>query len=175
MTQISGGTKKSRVIYTIERQDMRPASSRFRLALFNIIDVEAKLVLDIFAGCGCLGLEALSRSAKEVHFVEMDRDCLGAINKNVKTIGFDGNFKLFRADAFEFSENLAGPYDIILMDPPFRFYLNEKLCLKLELLLERLLGRCIILAMKHPKKRVLGKPSRTSHYGDSALSIYGSR
>jgi 16S rRNA (guanine(966)-N(2))-methyltransferase RsmD len=152
---------------------MRPASSRLRLALFNIINVENKTILDLFAGCGCLGIEALSRGASNVNFVEQNRSCTATIKKNIARLGFQQNSKVILTDAFRFVQNCEESFQVVFIDPPFRYFTDGDISTQLETLLERILGRCIILAMKHPRKSLVGKPKKTYNYGDCSLSIYG--
>lgn len=173
MLSITGGIKKGQNISTISSDDLRPASSRLRLAIFNIIDADGKTVLDLFAGSGILGLEALSRSAASADFVESDGKCIRTIKENVEKLGFVQQSKVIRSCAFKFTEKLDKSYDLAFVDPPFRYYYNDKVFNKLELLLERLCTHCIIVIVKHPEKKIIRVPKRTNNYGDSSLSFYG--
>jgi len=167
--RISGGEKRGFNILTIEKRDLRPASSRLRLALFNMVEALDKSILDLFAGCGSLGLEALSRGASSALFVDSDRDCVRIINENLRKTGYES--RVIKNCAFKYAERLKESYDLVLIDPPFRFFSQRKN--DLETLLERVLAHSIIVVVKHPKDVVLGKPMRTKVYGDASLSIYG--
>ena len=105
----------------------RPTSDRVRQALFNVLehgapalDFDGLRVLDLFAGSGALGLEALSRGARFCLFVEESAEARGAIRRNVEALGLTGITKIWRRDATRLGE--AGriePFDVVLCDPPY--------------------------------------------------------
>lgn len=111
----------------------RPTSDRLRETIFNIlahgvdVDLEGGRVLDLFAGTGALGLEAMSRGAKFCTFIEEAVEPRGIIRRNVETMGLTGATKVFRRDASKLGD--AGtfePVDILFADPPYRNGLGEK-------------------------------------------------
>lgn len=103
----------------------RPTSERVREALFSslesMVELEDARVLDLFAGSGALGLEALSRGAGHVRFVESDRRAAGLIRRNARTLGFRG----VRIEQTTVETALAaipdGPYQVVFADPPYAF------------------------------------------------------
>jgi len=101
----------------------RPTTDRLRESLFNRLgqDLGGKRVLDLFAGAGTLGLEALSRSARSVTFVEKSAAAIAAIRGSVASLGFAPERAAFsRKDAFRWLESDAAPeYDVIFADPPY--------------------------------------------------------
>jgi 16S rRNA (guanine(966)-N(2))-methyltransferase RsmD len=102
----------------------RPTTDRTREAVFNLVQHRIALpdarVLDLFAGSGALGLEALSRGAAAATFVEQSGRALGAIRQNAEVLGVAERCAILRADALRFlEEDLRGPYDLILADPPY--------------------------------------------------------
>ena len=103
---------------------VRPTTDKVKESLFNyltnVLEFEGIKVCDIYAGSGSLGLEALSRGAGEVHFVEKDFHVSKTLESNIHTLGAEDETKLFRMDALRFSK-LADhdQYDLILADPPF--------------------------------------------------------
>jgi 16S rRNA (guanine966-N2)-methyltransferase len=101
----------------------RPTSERVREALFNAIesavDLDGARVLDLYAGSGALGLEALSRGAARVTFVESDRDALVVLRKNVATIGLPGAEVVPRRVRDYLEARTSSPYDVVLADPPY--------------------------------------------------------
>jgi 16S rRNA (guanine966-N2)-methyltransferase len=111
----------------------RPTSDRVRQALFNVlehgapaVDFEGIRVLDLFAGSGALGLEALSRGARFCLFVEESAEARGAIRRNVEALGLTGITKIWRRDATRLGE--AGriePFDLVLCDPPYGVGLGQ--------------------------------------------------
>ncbi len=112
----------------------RPTSDRVRQALFNVlehgaprIEFEGARVLDLFAGSGALGLEALSRGARFCLFVEESAAARAAIRRNVEALGLTGITKIWRRDATKLGE--AGrlePFDVIFCDPPYGKGLGER-------------------------------------------------
>jgi 16S rRNA (guanine(966)-N(2))-methyltransferase RsmD len=129
--RIITGIAKGRVILAPEGLDTRPTSDRVKEALFNIISkkVPASKVLDLFAGTGNLGLEALSRGAETCIFAEKNNSTYKILEKNVDNLGFGGNCELYKMDAIELLSNLGKrnkKYDIIFLDPPYSMGLVEK-------------------------------------------------
>ena len=101
----------------------RPTSDRVREAVFNALDslgaVEDAVVLDLFAGSGALGIEALSRGATTATFVDADRSAVRSIEDNLAHTGMADRARVVRGDALDFLA-AAGPVDLILVDPPYQ-------------------------------------------------------
>jgi 16S rRNA (guanine966-N2)-methyltransferase len=105
----------------------RPTSDRVRQALFNVlehgapqVDFEGARVLDLFAGSGALGLEALSRGARFSLFIEEDAAARGAIRRNVEALGLTGATKIWRRDATKLGPaGTVSPFDLVFCDPPY--------------------------------------------------------
>ncbi|MBM3544311.1 MAG: 16S rRNA (guanine(966)-N(2))-methyltransferase RsmD [Alphaproteobacteria bacterium] len=112
----------------------RPTSDKVRQALFNVLehgapdfDFEGARVLDLFAGSGALGLEALSRGARFALFVEEDTTARGAIRRNVEAFGLTGASKIWRRDATKLGEaGILKPFSLIFCDPPYGKGLGER-------------------------------------------------
>nr|WP_217354536.1 16S rRNA (guanine(966)-N(2))-methyltransferase RsmD [Ruegeria atlantica] len=109
---------------------LRPTTDRVRESLFNVlshqIDFDGLRVLDLFAGTGALGLEALSRGAAHVTFVDDGRVAQGLIRKNIDLTRSADRTDLIRRDATRLSENTNAPYDLIFLDPPYGKGLGQK-------------------------------------------------
>lgn len=124
--RVVAGTARGRALSTPQGAATRPTSDRVREAIFNALyslgDVvhEAR-VLDLFAGSGALGIEALSRGAASATFVERGRPALGAIRRNVTTLGFDALAVIEAADVLDWLRRASGEYDLVLCDPPYDF------------------------------------------------------
>ncbi|EDP61458.1 putative methyltransferase [alpha proteobacterium BAL199] len=106
--------------------EIRPTSERAREALFSILDggrfpltLRGARVLDLFSGTGALGLEALSRGAAQVVFVESGAAALAALRANIATLRAAGIAQIREADATRFIERTPEPVDLVLMDPPY--------------------------------------------------------
>jgi 16S rRNA (guanine966-N2)-methyltransferase len=120
--RIIAGTHKGRRIAAPKGDHTRPTGDRVREALFNLVGpVDGASVLDLYAGSGALGLEALSRGARRCLFVESDEAACRVIRANLETLGFTGALVLQRdAVAVVQEERTAGRrHDLVLLDPPY--------------------------------------------------------
>jgi len=134
--RIVGGRFKGRNLSTPEGQTTRPTSDRAREAIFNILahaswapEIEGARILDVFAGSGALGLEALSRGAAFCLFVETDAFARGAIRDNVENFGLFGTTRVHRRDATQLGPRPGTEtegFDFVFLDPPYRMGLGEK-------------------------------------------------
>jgi 16S rRNA (guanine966-N2)-methyltransferase len=122
--RIIAGSRKGHRLVAPKGLDTRPTGDRVREAAFNLIGpVDGASVLDLFAGSGAMGLEALSRGAERAVFVESDRDAVRAIEANLDKLGFKGT--VLRSDAVRAlaGEAAAGRrYDLVLVDPPYEMF-----------------------------------------------------
>ena len=123
--RIIAGSRKGHTIYAPRGVDTRPTGDRVREAAFNLIGpVDGATVLDLFAGSGGMGLEALSRGAARAVFVESDREAVRAIERNLDKLRLTGATVLAR-DAIQAlaAEASAGrTYDLVLVDPPYAMF-----------------------------------------------------
>ncbi len=132
--RIVGGKHKGLALVGPKSQATRPTSDRTREALFNILahgtsdfDLQGARVLDLFAGTGALGLEALSRGASYCLFIEEAASARALIRQNVEAMGAMGVSKIWRRDATRLGEvqNMA-PFDLVFADPPYGKGLGER-------------------------------------------------
>jgi 16S rRNA (guanine966-N2)-methyltransferase len=132
--RIVGGTFKGRNLAGPKSETTRPTSDRVREAIFNILahgvayfSIEGARVMDLFAGTGALGLEALSRGAKFCQFVEEDAEVRGLIRRNADAMGAIGLCKIWRRDATRLGPCAPqSPFDLVFADPPYGKNLGEK-------------------------------------------------
>ncbi len=128
--RIVGGAHRGRAIAAPTGLQVRPTSDRAREALFNILahadfgafELQGVRVLDLFAGTGALGLEALSRGAAFALFVEEDADARAAIRENIEMLHLTGNAKIYKRDATKLGPRpgSVGPaFGLVLIDPPY--------------------------------------------------------
>lgn len=119
--RIIGGQWRSRRIPIADVAGLRPTPDRVRETLFNWLQtfVGGARCLDLFAGSGALGFEALSREAAEVVFVEQDQRAFKQLEANAKTLGAS-QARLVHADAFAYLQCETAAFDLIFLDPPFR-------------------------------------------------------
>lgn len=122
--QIIAGTYRSRKILAPKGLETRPTSSRLREALFNICqgNIEGVDFLDLFAGSGAMGFEALSRGARAAAFVDSSRESIRCINSNARLLDVEDQVRIIQGDVFDTLKKLAkegAAYDIIYADPPY--------------------------------------------------------
>ena len=121
--RVVGGTAKGRRLVGTVSPGARPTTERVRAAIFNIIDPElyrGRMVLDLYAGSGSLGIEALSRGAAEADFVERDRRQCGVIRSNLDHTGLSSHGRVHCAEVEQRINKLAGSYQLVLLDQPYR-------------------------------------------------------
>ena len=122
MLKIITGTAKGRILKTLEGEATRPTSERIKEAVFSSIqfDIENRRVLDLFAGCGQLGLEALSRGAESCMFIDSSREAMDIIKANVKATGFESSCKYLVSDSRNYIRKASGRevFDLVFIDPP---------------------------------------------------------
>ena len=161
-------------------QILRPTSARIKESIFGILgeDVSGKVVLDLFAGTGNLGIEALSRGAKKAFFVERGRQALRLIQKNLSGCGMEGQSEILPKDAIRAIGILKArgeSFDLILMDPPYERGLVEKTFEKLNS--HRIYHEGSILVIQHDRREPLpDKPEgwnliRERRIGDTIVSF----
>lgn len=131
--RIVGGRFKGKALATPKSNAIRPTTDRVRETLFNILAhgydhaVEGARVLDLFAGTGALGCEALSRGADSVLFVEDGTEGRGVIRSNMEAMGLNGVAKIFRRDATRLGDvGTIEPFNLVFLDPPYNKGLGEK-------------------------------------------------
>ncbi len=133
--RIVGGEYKGRPLMAPKGQGTRPTGDRARESLFNILahaewapTLDDARVIDLFAGSGALGFEAMSRGAGFCLFVETDHNARGAIRDNIESLGLFGNTRLHRRSATDLGDkpaNVAAPFSIAFLDPPYNKGLVE--------------------------------------------------
>lgn len=176
--RVISGTAKGRRLKTPEGLDTRPTSELCKEAVFSIIqfELEGSRVLDLFAGSGQMGIEALSRGAKSCVFVDNAKASRYLIMENLKATGFSERSKVVMADAYAYLQNASGPIDIAFLDPPYGKAYIEKLLAPLSGVMSE---NGIIICESH-KKDVLPENSgnfikhKEYHYGKAKVTVYRS-
>jgi 16S rRNA (guanine966-N2)-methyltransferase len=134
--RITAGRFGGRALATPRNERVRPTSDKVRQAVFNILEhkdfgfgfgLEGARVVDLFAGTGALGLEALSRGAKYALFIDDAAESRALIRQNVEAFWLTGASKIWRRDASALGPlDTLGPFDLALLDPPYRLELIPK-------------------------------------------------
>lgn len=126
--RVIAGTYRSRILKSLKGLELRPTSDRLRETLFNVLgaDVAGSRFIDLFAGTGAIGIEAVSRGALEVVFVESHKPAAALIRRNLESLGIRKGATVLAADALHGLETLASgkkgkssPYDYAFLDPPY--------------------------------------------------------
>ena len=135
--RIISGTSRGRKLVTPRDHSLRPTSDRVKESIFNILqnELEGKVVLDLFAGTGNLGIEALSRGAQKTIFVEKGRQALRLIERNLNQFGLKERSEILPKDvnrAIGILKQKGESFDLILMDPPYEKGLIQKTLTKLN-------------------------------------------
>ncbi len=178
--RVTGGTGRGRRLKAPAGSHVRPTSDKVKQALFNILGdrVIGAVFLDLFAGAGGIGVEALSRDAARAVFVDTSRDSLNAMKRNLEETGFGDRAQVVPSKAGPFLKRTSGPYDIVFLDPP---YAEE-----MQPLLELIAGAGIlkpdsIVVAEHFKKQPSPDRAgdltlyREARYGDTVLAFYRRR
>ena len=184
--RVIAGQYRSRSLRSLRGLDLRPTADRLRETLFDVLcagnpDALAGTIwLDLYAGTGAVGIEALSRGAAKVHFAESSTAAADLIAANLKSLGIVGRFDIVRTDAAETLRQWesAGVFaDFVFLDPPYR--LRDQYAKTLSFLAEsRLLKASVLVIAEHEKRFDPGtdfgylRRYRKLGQGDAALSFY---
>jgi 16S rRNA (guanine966-N2)-methyltransferase len=183
--RIIAGKFRSRRLASLKGDEIRPTSDRMRETLFNVLTpgnpsaLEGSLWIDLFAGTGAVGIEALSRGAARVYFVDSSKDAVELIRRNLQPLEVDGKFQVLQQKA----ERVVAVLDrqqlrpgFIFLDPPYA--LREAYRTTLEALGNSALTEKALVIAEHEKKNDLAgeygelRRIRKLEQGDAALSFY---
>jgi 16S rRNA (guanine966-N2)-methyltransferase len=166
--RIIAGEFKGRRLKTPATIKVRPTADRVREAWFSIVQrsLRGARVLDLYAGTGALGLEALSRGAATADFVELHRQALATLRANIKLLGVAERTLIHKQDALTFAQQLhPGQYDVAFADPP---YAGEQAALLVAIF--RLTPFARVFAIEHPADQPMPGDD-TRRYGDTAVTF----
>jgi 16S rRNA (guanine966-N2)-methyltransferase len=168
--RIVGGEWRGRTIRAPRGNAVRPTLDRVREAWMSIVQLSlpGARVLDLFAGSGALGIEALSRGAAAAEFVDADSRSLHVLRENLESLGATGRSTITRGDAVKFAESLApDAYDVVFADPPYATDASVKLA---ELWLQSPFST--LIGIEHSRSQVMPPGGETRRYGDSGITFY---
>lgn len=179
--RIIGGEYRSRIIEMPKGAEIRPTQDRVREAVFNVLaDVSGKRVLDLFAGSGAYGMEALSRGAEHATFVENNSRCLAAIQSNIDSLKIpEARYAVLRSSVLtslpRFEKN-GERFDLVFIDPPYHKDM-ARICL-IRLDNYDILLKLSLIVVEHFKNDSLEatlsslQPEKERRYGDTVISIF---
>ena len=173
------GSARGKKLITLEGNDVRPTSDMVKEAIFSIVqfEVAGAKVLDLFAGSGQLGIEALSRGASLAVFVDSSTDSVKVVRENLKNTGLAQNSRVVAMDSFAYLGGCKDNFDIVFLDPPYSKDIIPQILPKV---VEKLNDNGIIVC-EHDKKDLLPEQAgdfcrfRTYSYGRIALTTYRRR
>jgi len=177
--RITGGTAKGQLLKLPKSRLVRPTTDRTREAMFSIL---ASLTsdwsrgLDLYAGSGALGIEALSRDAEWVDFVDQAPRCCAIIKQNLEKVGLSQKAHIYCCSVDKALTFLSDKYDIIFMDPPYSDQSIDNVVTQLAN--SRLVGGRSLIAVSHASRSPLQHRydglflARERRYGDTCISIY---
>lgn len=174
--RLSGGERSGQRVATPRGKKTRPTSSKVREALFAVLGkrVEGARVLDLFAGSGALGFEAMSRGAGSVVFVDSDASAVMSIRRNaVRLLDDPSRWRIMPMNAGRAIRILRGSFDVVLLDPPYQRGATEELVLIMQ---RGLLAERGVVVWEHPSGASAQLPAsmriiKEAQYGDTSLTF----
>jgi 16S rRNA (guanine(966)-N(2))-methyltransferase RsmD len=179
--RVIAGTYKGRRLKTLEGLQVRPTSDRLRETLFNILapQIAGARFADVCAGSGAVGIEALSRGAGHVTFIEASRKAAAVISENLRHCGIEEGYKLINRDALQAMKYFAAEkpqFDLIFFDPPYASDLHS--AVMWQIAKNNLLAEDGVVIVEHARASPLLpnydqlRPYRQVTQGDSCLTFY---
>jgi 16S rRNA (guanine966-N2)-methyltransferase len=184
--RVIAGQYRSRPLKSLPGLDIRPSSDRLRETLFNILTagdpsaIAGKVFFDLYAGTGAVGIEALSRGAATVYFLESSKKASDLILSNLRSLGVDSGFEILRGEvrsSLHLLDRRALTGDTFFLDPPYRLTSEYRTAMEV-LAASSLLRDDSLVVAEHEKKFDPGDQAaglvrfRTLKQGDTALSFY---
>lgn len=174
--RIISGSKRGKNLISPEGTEVRPTTNMVKESVFNILQfgIEGRRFLDLFAGSGQMGLEAVSRGAREAVLVDSSRDSVRVIEKNIAATGFGDRTRVVCADFAGYLRGERGAFDVAFIDPPYRDGLMER---ALELAAERMAPGGVILC-EHGSREQLPETAgdfvkhKVYRYGKTSITAY---
>lgn len=170
------GSARGKRLKSLPGNDVRPTTEKVKEAIFSAIqfDIEGRRFLDLFAGSGQMGIEALSRGASGAVFVDAATDSIKVCTENVKSAGFENRARIVRSDAFSYLAGCGETFDIAFLDPPYK----AGLLIKAVGEVARRMSDFGTIICEHPTELALPDTVedfsvyRTYRYGKIQVSIY---
>lgn len=175
--RITAGKLRGRKLKIVKNHDFRPTSERVREAIFSclhpMIDLPSARVLDLYAGSGALGIEAISRGAKKAVFIEEDKNACQAIRDSLEDLGLEG--QVYCADVMKRIPVMEERFDLIFIDPPYAEHPGKKLLD--ELVDKNIIDEEGIIVVESDKYLKMGLQGcliliNEKYYGDTIVRYY---
>ena len=170
MIKVIAGDFKGRKLNNLKIDMLRPTQAKVRKSVMDSIrDFNDKSVLDLFAGIGTLGIEAISRGAKNVKFVEKNNRIIKVLEKNLDMFNLSSKSTIVKSDVIKFLDNESQKYDIIFADPPYRRYSFDTL----SPLISNLMSNKGIFCYESERQEVEeNQEIKIKHYGNTQIILW---
>ncbi len=170
------GTAGGRKLKTLEGDATRPTSAKVKEGVFSAIqfDIEGRNVLDLFAGSGQMGIEALSRGAQFAVFCDSNPEAIRIIKDNIETVGFSDRARVCQCDYTEITAGSDKRFDIAFIDPPYA----AGLLLKAAEAVEKIMSDYGVMILEHPTGAVMPESigrfalKKSYRYGKTTVALY---
>lgn len=169
------GTARGRRLKALEGESVRPTTDKVKEAMFSIIqfEIEGRRVLDMFCGCGQLGIEALSRGASSAVFVDISRASMAVTEENLTETGFRGVSKTVLSNSLDYLDRTSEIFDIAFLDPPYKAGIMEDAIERVRLhMADGGIIVCETSAEEVLPEDIEGFTSKRYKYGKIALTVY---
>ena len=170
------GKARGRILETLKGDDVRPTTDKVKEAIFSAIqfELEGRHFLDLFAGCGQMGIEALSRGCENATFIDKSRAAIKVIDRNLSVTNLKQFARVYNADSVNFIRNSLDEYDIIFLDPPYNKGILQEI---MPLVAQRMKKTGVIICESALNDEILQKYynftlDRERTYGKIKVSIY---
>lgn len=170
------GEARGRKLITLEGEDVRPTTDKVKEAVFSAIqfDIQGRKFLDLFAGSGQLGIEALSRGAESAVFVDSSRKAVDIIRKNLANTGFYDRAEVLHTDGLSYLSMTGEQFDIVYLDPPYSTGVLQEVLPKV---VEKVKKTGMIIVENPEKEEIFEKYGefmldRQKHYGKIKITMY---
>ena len=175
--KVISGTLKGRNIEGYNIDGTRPTMDRVKESIFSTIQdyIKESTILDLFAGSGQLGIEAISNGAKSCYFIDNNKEVINVLNKNINNLNISNKSKVFLSDWKKFLNNTNTKFDIIFIDPPYKYNVYEKILEKIISL--NLLNKNGLIIIEYQNLTLKEKYQnlilyKEKKYGNKSVNIY---
>lgn len=177
--RVTGGTAKGQLLRTPKSRSVRPTTDRVREAIFSILasmSANWSRCLDLFAGSGALGIEALSRNSTWVDFVDREPECCAVIKENLTRTGFLQRAHVYCCSVSKALSFLEGKYGLVFLDPPYADRSTEEIIMQIAK--SELINRDSVIVVSHASRHRLQEKYdglsllKERQYGDTCISIF---